>query len=233
MNEIFIDGNGNVVVFSDDGIVFYYILEGKSIRRFYPYGSIKSIEVNTHWLGADLDVTGNGIAKNGKNFQNVFCFFKFDTIRLKKSVDFAKNKMQKSQIKEMKESGWEKATEAERTIIHDAAKQHSVRREQKRIMNRNIGLIVMILSILAILIACTSTRLAALAIISVFVGFIGFLIFAHNIKPPENLNIKAPKPNSGTKEIIKGAVIGSIVAGDVGAVVGAVAAKNKIDNQKK
>lgn len=107
------------------------------------------------------------------------------------------------------------------------------KKEERRVKNRNIGLIVMILSILAILIACTSTRLAALAIISVFVGFIGFLIFARNIKPPENINIKAPKQNSGTKEIVKGAVIGSIVAGDVGAVVGAVAAKNKIDNQKK
>lgn len=36
-----------------------------------------------------------------------------------------------------------------------------------------------------------------------------------------------------TKEIIKGAVIGGIVAGDAGAVVGATIAKNKIDNQKK
>lgn len=36
-----------------------------------------------------------------------------------------------------------------------------------------------------------------------------------------------------TKEIIKGAAIGGIVAGDVGAVVGATIAKNNIDNQKK
>lgn len=36
-----------------------------------------------------------------------------------------------------------------------------------------------------------------------------------------------------TGQIIKGAVVGGIVAGDAGAVVGAVAAKNKIDNQKK
>lgn len=39
--------------------------------------------------------------------------------------------------------------------------------------------------------------------------------------------------NSGTKEIIKGAVIGGIVAGDAGAVVGATVAKNKLDNEKK
>ena len=39
--------------------------------------------------------------------------------------------------------------------------------------------------------------------------------------------------NSGTKEIIKGAVIGGVVAGDAGAVVGATVAKNKLDNEKK
>lgn len=39
--------------------------------------------------------------------------------------------------------------------------------------------------------------------------------------------------NSGTKEIIKGAVIGGIVAGDAGAVVGATIAKNKLDNENK
>ena len=36
-----------------------------------------------------------------------------------------------------------------------------------------------------------------------------------------------------TKEIIKGAVAGGINAGDAGAVVGAMIAKNKIDNEKK
>ena len=233
MHEVFIGGEGKVAIFSDDGIVLYYTLERKKIRRYYPYGSIKSINVDVNWLGGFLEVTGNGIAENGDNFQNVFSVFKIDAIRLEKSVDFAKSKIQKSQNQKVEESGWNNAAESERILIHNAAKQHSNRREQRRIKNRNIGLIIMILSISAILIACTSTRLAALAIISVFVGFIGFLIFAHNIKPPENLNIKAPKPNSGTKEIVKGAVIGSIVAGDVGAVVGAVAAKNKIDNQKK
>jgi len=34
-----------------------------------------------------------------------------------------------------------------------------------------------------------------------------------------------------TKAIVKGAVVGGIVAGDAGAVVGAMAAKNKLDNQ--
>lgn len=36
-----------------------------------------------------------------------------------------------------------------------------------------------------------------------------------------------------TKEIVKGAVTGGIIAGDAGAVVGAMIAKNKIDNEKK
>lgn len=35
-----------------------------------------------------------------------------------------------------------------------------------------------------------------------------------------------------TGRIIKGAVVGGIVAGDAGAVVGAVVAKNRIDNEK-
>lgn len=39
--------------------------------------------------------------------------------------------------------------------------------------------------------------------------------------------------DSGTKEIIKGAAIGGIIAGDAGAVIGATVAKNKFDNQKK
>lgn len=39
--------------------------------------------------------------------------------------------------------------------------------------------------------------------------------------------------NSGRKEIIKGAAIGAIIAGDAGAVIGATVAKNKLDNQKK
>ena len=39
--------------------------------------------------------------------------------------------------------------------------------------------------------------------------------------------------NSGRKDIIKGAAIGAIIAGDAGAVIGATVAKNKLDNQKK
>lgn len=44
-----------------------------------------------------------------------------------------------------------------------------------------------------------------------------------------------PKHTSddGTKEIIKGAVVGGIIAGDAGAVVGATLAKNKLDNAKE
>ena len=47
--------------------------------------------------------------------------------------------------------------------------------------------------------------------------------------------INSPKSpsDSGAKEIIKGAVIGGIVAGEAGAVVGATVAKNKIDSQRK
>lgn len=43
----------------------------------------------------------------------------------------------------------------------------------------------------------------------------------------------ARRQKAETKEIIKGAAIGAVVAGDAGAIVGATIAKNKIDNQKK
>ncbi len=36
-----------------------------------------------------------------------------------------------------------------------------------------------------------------------------------------------------TRQIVKGAVVGGIIAGDAGAVVGAVTAKNKIDSKKQ
>lgn len=46
-------------------------------------------------------------------------------------------------------------------------------------------------------------------------------------------NAVKAKSNNDLLKIIGGAVVGSVVAGGAGAVVGAVAAKNKIDNQKK
>lgn len=54
---------------------------------------------------------------------------------------------------------------------------------------------------------------------------------------PYKENLKAEQAQAAkkkeTKEIIKGAVVGRIVAGEAGAVVGATIAKNKIDNEKK
>lgn len=47
------------------------------------------------------------------------------------------------------------------------------------------------------------------------------------------MNTPKRTTDSGTKEIIKGAVIGGIVAGDAGAVVGAAVAKNKLDNERQ
>lgn len=44
---------------------------------------------------------------------------------------------------------------------------------------------------------------------------------------------RAARQKEETKAIVKGAVVGSIIAGDVGAVAGATIAKNKIDNAKK
>ena len=54
---------------------------------------------------------------------------------------------------------------------------------------------------------------------------------------PYKENLKAEQAQAAkkkeTKEIIKGAVVGGIVAGEAGAYVGATIAKNKIDNEKK
>ena len=54
---------------------------------------------------------------------------------------------------------------------------------------------------------------------------------------PYEVNKKAAEAQAAkkaeTKEILKGAVVGGIVAGEAGAVVGATIAKNKIDNKKK
>ena len=44
--------------------------------------------------------------------------------------------------------------------------------------------------------------------------------------------ITKAKQAEETKKIVKGAVVGGIVAGDAGAIVGATIAKNKIDSEK-
>ena len=46
------------------------------------------------------------------------------------------------------------------------------------------------------------------------------------------LQVQKYNKRKETKQIVKGAVVGGIVAGDAGAVVGATIAKNKIDSKK-
>ena len=64
-------------------------------------------------------------------------------------------------------------------------------------------------------------------------------VMAHQVQcgksiDPNNLpEVRAARQKEETKQIVKGAVIGGIVAGNAGAVVGATIAKNKIDNEKK
>ena len=105
------------------------------------------------------------------------------------------------------------------------------KREQDRVKFRNIGLVILLVSFFAILYACFGpSGMGVLATVSVFTGFVGFFIFGSNLKPPAQ--IRVPKSTSGTKQIIKGAIIGGIVAGEAGAIVGAAIAKNKLDNSK-
>ena len=103
--------------------------------------------------------------------------------------------------------------------------------EKKRIKWRNIGLFILLYSIGLVLVACFCDGTALMAIIGAFGIVIGLIMFGSHLKPPEHY--RDPKANSGTKNIIKGAVVGGIIAGEAGAVIGATIAKNNIDSQSR
>ena len=181
-------------------------------------------------LGVVLTITGKDIAKNGNNFMNAFSFYKTNKDELEKSVAFAKTMIETAPVDKMSQSDSSNIPESEERFIYEAAKYHTEKREQNRVKYRNIGLIIMLISLIAIIYACSGVGMGVLAVLAAFVGFIGLLTFGSHLKPPAQVFV--PKAKSGTKEIIKGAIIGGIVAGDVGAVVGATIAKNKLDNEK-
>ena len=129
--------------------------------------------------------------------------------------------------------------------------------EEREVANHNKGVKILIFGIIGIVLACTgATFFGVVGMIAVVVGFV--MMMANRtreaivFKKQEqkqmaelmvrqaaaggkiDVNKITSKPtNSGTKEIIKGAVVGGIIAGEAGAVVGAAIAKDKLENQKK
>lgn len=59
-----------------------------------------------------------------------------------------------------------------------------------------------------------------------------FLHIVNNDFDAPFLHEDTKKSNSGTKEIVKDAIIGGVIAGPAGAVVGAIVGKEKADNKK-
>ena len=229
MNVMHVTNGGDIVIFSDDGIVLHYTWESRHIRRYYPYGSIKSIKADTRLLGVVLEIIGKET-----NADNMFSFYKSDKTELAKSVAFAKSKMETAPNDHMFESDSNDIPKSEEDFISEAVNYHSERSEKERCKSRNLGLIILLLSICAILFACfgpaSGTIMGILVSLGILFGIIGLFMFGSNLTHPAEIRI--PKSSSGTKEIIKGAIIGSFVAGDVGAVIGATIAKNKLDNKK-
>lgn len=231
MNQLHATRDGNVVIFCDKGIVVHYSWDGGSKRRYYPYGGIKTIKTNNLPFALMLEIVAKNLAPNGDNYMNVLPFYKSDRSELEKSIALAKSKMETAPDDEMTENSTSSIPKSEEDFIYQAAIKCAEKREKDRAKYRNIGLVIMLISICAILFACFGpSGLGVLAILSVFVGFIGFIMFGSHLKPPAE--IRVPKSGSGTKEIVKGAIIGGIIAGEAGAVVGAAIAKNKLDNSK-
>lgn len=99
-----------------------------------------------------------------------------------------------------------------------------------RVKWRNRGLAILLISAVMLLYTCFGDGGAFLGIVGVLGIFVGFIMIGSHLEPTGY--VRKSKDNSGTKEIVKGAIIGGIVAGEAGAVVGAAIAKNNLDNKK-
>ena len=233
MNELFKNEFDDIAYFSDSGITLEYTMGGGKIRRYYPYGSIMKIEAGG-LLGIFLKITGKDIAPNGKNYLTGLPFDKADKARIKKAVAFAERKMRTAPHENMVENDRSIGSiiPKEATEGPTAEERRSQKWWSTRVKWRNTGLAIMLLSLLAVLIACFGDGGAFLAIAGAFGIFIGQYMFRSHLDPTK-VTLRERKSNSGTKEIVKGAVIGGIVAGEAGAVVGATIAKNKLDKNEK
>lgn len=232
MNKMYVTASGDTIIFTDKGIITHYRLDNKDKRRFFPYGCIKSIETIKALLGIGFKVVAKDLDPKGNPYMLVFPIHNYDIPELKASIAYAKEKMATAPEDTMFESESKDIPKSEENFIYQAAIQCAKNRERSRVKYRNIGLLILLAAIAAVLFACFGpggVAMGYLAIVAIFVGFVGFFMFGSNLKPPAEIRI--PK-SSGTDAIVKGAVIGGIIAGEAGAVVGAAIAKNKLDNSK-
>lgn len=232
MNKLYASLYGDTIIFTDEGVITHYKFENKSKRRFFPYGCIQSIGIQKALLMSDFKIVSKDLDKNGNPYMIVLPICKYDMAALKKSIAFAKEKMLTAPVDTVFESSSNDIPKSEEDFIFKAAMKCTENRERSRAKYRNIGLLILLAAIAAVLFACFGPggeAMGYLATAAVFVGFIGFFMWASNLKPPKTINI--PK-SSGTMKIVKGAIVGAVIAGEAGAVVGAVIAKNKLDNSK-
>jgi len=228
INETFCNDDGDIVSFSDSGITFEYTLGNNKMQRYFPYGSIRSIRCSDlHEIMLEVRVEDYSISLN---------FDESDKIRLSQSVQIAKNIIHEAQMEEaVKPQSDYTSSQDEDTSAQAESDQFSAEQEQfrkwseTRVTWRNRGLCILLVSIGIMLLTCFVIPFPVLTLASVFGIFIGFIMFGSHLKPTP---APVSKSNSGTKEIVKGAVIGGIVAGEAGAVVGAAIAKNNLDNKK-
>ena len=133
--------------------------------------------------------------------------------------------------------------------------------DRQEIANNKKGKLILLIGIVLIVIGCALSA-GWLAPFAIFAFIWGFLITMTNkteyqirqekalanakanlmiaqVKAGQKINLddtsysREAKQKEETQKIVKGAVIGGVVAGPAGAVVGATVAKNKIDNEKK
>lgn len=216
MQEEFFNGL-STCTFTDEGI--YYNWPGVE-KKFYPYGSILKIKM----LLLGIEIIDKEQDENGNYKKSGFSFNPEDKSRLKEAIAFANQKMN--------EALCEKAVEraAEKISMQEIEQKKYIAWSTTRVKWRNRGLAILLISALAVLLACFGVGTAFLAIAGAFGIVIGLIMFGRHLEP-KGL-VRDPKAKSDAKEIVKGAVIGGIVAGEAGAVIGATIAKNKLDNQK-
>ena len=152
---------------------------------------------------------------------------------MQKSIAFAKEKMETEPNDDIYECESKYIPESEENFIRESVSAIVTRKENERMKYRNRGLSIILISVLVFIYACflseASSMTGVLAVLSVFAFFVGLIVFGRHLKPVEMIRI--PKSSTGTKSIIKGAVVGGIIAGGAGAVVGATIAKNNLDNK--
>lgn len=232
MNKTYVSVYGVIIIFTDEGVIAHYREDNKSKRRFFPYGCIQSIETIKALFGSGFKIVSKELDHKGNPYMLVCSIHKCDISELKKSIAFAKEKMVTAPEDTMFESNSEDIPKSEKKLISQAAIQCAEKYERSRVKYRNIGLLILLASIAAILFVCfgpSGKVMGFLVTVAILFGFVGFFMFGYNLKPPAD--IRVPK-SSGTGAIVKGAIVGGIVAGEAGAVIGATIAKNKLNNSK-